>query len=60
MIWFELPNLSLLLIDRQEYAAYARQGGVNDSGEPVPGENEHRRRYKQGTMTAYNIEALDK
>lgn len=37
MIVIELPNLSLFLIDRQEYAKYASRGGVEDPGAPVPG-----------------------
>jgi uncharacterized protein len=37
IILIELPNLSLFLIDRQEYAKYAGHGGVEDAGGPVPG-----------------------
>lgn len=37
MIAIELPNLSLFLIDRQEYAKYAGRGGVEEGGAPAPG-----------------------
>ncbi|WP_327635971.1 VOC family protein [Kribbella sp. NBC_00482] len=37
MILIELPNLSLFLIERQEYAMYAGRGGMPDAGGPAPG-----------------------
>ncbi len=36
IIPIELPNLSLFLIERREYAKYAGDGGVRDGGHPVP------------------------
>ncbi|MCA9877664.1 MAG: VOC family protein [Thermomicrobiales bacterium] len=37
IILIELPNLSLFLIEQQEYARYAGLAGVPDAGQPVPG-----------------------
>ena len=37
IIPIELPNLSLFLIERQEYVLYAVRGGVEYGGQPVPG-----------------------
>ena len=37
IILIELPNLSLFLMECQEYAKYARYGGLTDAGNPTPG-----------------------
>jgi uncharacterized protein len=37
IILIELPNLSLFLMDSQEYARYADYGGVPEASRPVPG-----------------------
>jgi predicted lactoylglutathione lyase len=37
IILIELPNLSLFLMESQEYAKYARYGGLTDAGNPTPG-----------------------
>ena len=37
IILVELPNLSLFLIDSQQYARYAVNGGVPDAGNPAAG-----------------------
>ena len=37
VILIELPNLSLFLMESQQYAGYAGDGGVRDAGKPSPG-----------------------
>lgn len=37
IILIELPNLSLFLVQRQEYATYAERAGLHDAGTPAPG-----------------------
>jgi predicted lactoylglutathione lyase len=37
IVLIELPNLSLFLIESQEYVKYAGYGGVADAGNPRPG-----------------------
>ena len=37
IIPIELPNLSLFLMESQEYATYAGFGGVSEASGPVPG-----------------------
>lgn len=36
IILIELPNLSLFLTESEQYAKYARYGGVTDAGNPSP------------------------
>ncbi|MDQ7909729.1 VOC family protein [Phytohabitans sp. ZYX-F-186] len=37
MIAFELPNLSLFLIEHSQYATYTSRAGVESNGVPAPG-----------------------
>lgn len=37
IILIELPNLSLILVESQQFAAYAGYGGITGAGTPRPG-----------------------